>query len=192
MLNAMHGSLGLLDADKSVLLVIDIQTRLLANMPTTVAQIMLDNSVKLLQAAERLNIPTLLTEQYPKGLGPTTDDIKLALPDGVQRFEKTSFSCCGCDEFKQKLITCGRRHVVIIGQETHVCVLQTAFDLLRQGLQVFVVEDAVCSCQEPHKINALSRMQQAGIGIITYESVLFEWLRDARHPHFKAISALVR
>jgi nicotinamidase-related amidase len=66
MLNAMHGSLGLLDADKSVLLVIDMQTRLLANMPTTVAQIMLDNSVKLLQAAERLNIPTLLTEQYPK------------------------------------------------------------------------------------------------------------------------------
>lgn len=192
MLNAMHGSLGLLDADKSVLLVIDIQTRLLAGMPAATAQIMLDNSVKLLQAAEQLNIPTLLTEQYPKGLGPTAEIIKLALPDITQQFEKTSFSCFGCDEFKQKLITCGRRQVVIVGQETHVCVLQTAFDLLRQGLQVFVVEDAVCTRQESHKINALSRMQQAGIGIITYESVLFEWLRDARHPHFKAISALVR
>lgn len=190
--NAMHSSLGLLDADKSVLLVIDVQTRLLASMPTAAAQIMLDNSVKLLQAAKLLNIPTLLTEQYPKGLGPTAESIKLALADVAQRFEKTSFSCCGCDEFKQKLITSGRRQIVIVGQETHVCVLQTAMDLLRQGMQVFVVEDAVCSRQEAHKINALSRMQQAGIGIIAYESVLFEWLRDARHPHFKAISALVR
>lgn len=188
----MQNSLNLLDADKSALLLIDIQTRLSSAMLPSVARIMQDNSIKLLQAAEWLNIPTLLTEQYPKGLGPTVEEIKLALPAKAQRFEKTTFSCCGCDEFKQKLITSGRRQVVITGQETHVCVLQTAMDLLRQGMQVFVVEDAVCSRQEPHKTNALSRMRQAGIEIVCYESVLFEWLRDAKHPHFKAISALVR
>lgn len=188
----MQTSLNLLDADKSTLLLIDIQTRLSAAMQPAAAQIMLDNSVKLIQAAQWLNIPLLLTEQYPKGLGSTVEDIKLALPDAALRFEKTSFSCCGCDGFKQKLVAGGRRQVVIAGQETHVCVLQTAIDLLRQGMQVFVVEDAVISRQDQHKNNAFSRMRQAGIEIICYESVLFEWLRDARHPHFKTISALVR
>ena len=192
MLNTMQNSMNLLDVDKSVLLLIDIQTRLFSAMPPPVAQVMQDNSIKLLQAAEWLSIPILLTEQYPKGLGPTIEEIKLALPTKAQRFEKTAFSCCGCADFKQKLITSGRRQVVITGQETHVCVLQTAMDLLRQGMQVFVVEDAVCSRQELPKNNALSRMRQAGIEIVCYESVLFEWLRDAKHPHFKAISALVR
>lgn len=186
-------SLSLLDADRSLLLIVDMQTRLTAAMSVDSARSMLDNTVKLLRAAELLNVPVLCTEQYPKGLGVSNQVIQDALPQGLaQCFEKTSFSCCGCDEFKQKLITCGRRQVVLVGQETHVCVLQTARDLLRLGMQVFVVEDAVCSRLEQHKFNALARMRQAGVGVTCYESVLFEWLRDAKHPHFKAISQLVR
>jgi nicotinamidase-related amidase len=192
MAEATPTPLFLLDGDKSLLLVVDLQTRLLAAMQASMARLMLENTGKLLQAAQLLQVPVLCTEQYPKGLGATEQAIKEALPDAVQCFEKTAFSCCGCDEFKRKLIVSGRRQVIIVGQETHVCILQTAMDLLRQGFQVFVVTDAVCSRLESHKDNALQRMQQAGVILANHESVLFEWLRDARHPNFKAISALVR
>ena len=183
---------GLLDAAKSVLVMVDMQQRLLSAMQSSAAQLMLDNSIKLVQAAKCLNVPILLTEQYPKGLGSTVDDISHVLPEAALCFEKTAFSCCGCDEFKQKLITSGRRQVVLVGQETHVCVLQTAVELFQQGFQVFVVEDAVCSRLEQHKVNAIERMRQLGVNVTCYESVLFEWIRDAKHANFKTISALVR
>lgn len=184
--------MGLLDVNDSLLLVVDLQSRLLVAMPPLLAEIVLENSVKLLTAADLLKVPVLLTEQYPKGLGDTAETIQAALPASTQRFEKTAFSCCGNQAFDQALLASGCKQIIIIGQEAHVCVLQTAIELMAQGFQVYVIEDAVLSRHEKHKANALQRLQASGIGVANHESVLFEWLRDAKHPEFKAVSALVR
>jgi len=192
MLDAVKTSMGLLDVNDSLLLVVDMQSRLLAAMKPLLAKAMLENSVKLLTAANLLKVPVLLTEQYPKGLGDTSETINAALSASTQRFEKTAFSCCGNEAFNQALLASSRKQIIIVGQETHVCVLQTAIELMAQGFQVYVVEDAVLSRHEQHKENALQRLQALGIAVTNHESVLFEWLRDAKHEQFKAISALVR
>lgn len=182
----------MLNGVDSVLVVVDLQSRLGEAMQPASWQTVLENTHKLLAAAGLLSLPVLVTEQYPKGLGPTAKAIEDGLPIDAQRFEKTAFSCCGCDGFNRALADTGRRQVIVVGQETHVCVLQTAIDLHNQGFAVQVVEDAVCSRRDSHKHNALARLRQLGITVTNHESVLFEWLRDARHPHFKAISALLR
>ena len=182
----------LLQSDDSVLVIVDIQGKLLNAMPTSDAESMLANTLKLLLAADLLKVPVLLTEQYPKGLGPTEEAISKALPDNTQCFDKTAFSCCGSDGFNQALRASGRRRLVLVGQETHVCVLQSAIDLQQLGFDVHVVEDAVCSRLDSHKQNALRRLGRLGITVSNHESVLFEWLRDAKHRDFKAISALLR
>lgn len=192
MAEAMSISSALLVREDSVLVIIDMQTKLLAAMQPASAQAMLENTSKLIAAASLLKQPVLLTEQYPKGLGASAQDIVDKLPDTAQRFEKTAFSCCGCAEFNQALLASGRRQAVIVGQEAHVCVLQTAIDLHDQGFSVHVVEDAVCSRQDSLKQNALLRLRQLEITVTNHESVLFEWLRDARHNDFKAISTLLR
>jgi nicotinamidase-related amidase len=190
--DAGNATMGLLDVNDSLLLVVDMQSRLLAAMKPLLAKTALENSVKLLTAADLLKVPVLLTEQYPKGLGDTTEAINAALPAFTQRFEKTAFSCCGNAAFNQALLASGCKQIIVIGQEAHVCVLQTAIELMAQGFQVYVVEDAVLSRHEQHKANALQRLQALGIAVTNHESVLFEWLRDAKHAQFKAISALVR
>jgi nicotinamidase-related amidase len=190
--DAGNATMGLLDVNDSLLLVVDMQSRLLAAMKPLLAKTALENSVKLLTAADLLKVPVLLTEQYPKGLGDTTEAINAALPAFTQRFEKTAFSCCGNAAFNQALLASGCKQIIFIGQEAHVCVLQTAIELMAQGFQVYVVEDAVLSRHEQHKANALQRLQALGIAVTNHESVLFEWLRDAKHAQFKAISALVR
>lgn len=192
MANTGYRPADLLDGDDSVLVVVDLQGKLLNAMPDSTAQAVLGHTSKLLVAAGLLRLPVLVTEQYPKGLGPTAETIVEQLPDGAGRFEKTAFSCCGCDEFNRALEATGRRQVVLLGQEAHVCVLQTAIDLKHQGFGVHVVEDAVCSRLDSHKNNALFRLRQLGVNVSNHESVLFEWLRDARHKDFKAISALLR
>lgn len=137
-------------------------------------------------------MPVLVTEQYPKGLGATDPEVFGQLPANVRRFEKTAFSCCAAEGFMQALKSTERRQIVVLGQVTHVCVLQTAFDLLEAGYRVFVVEDGVCSRRVGHKRNALERMARAGVSVTNLESVLFEWLADATHPQFKAWSGLIR
>ncbi|MBS3964328.1 MAG: isochorismatase family protein [Methylomonas sp.] len=183
---------GLLSAEQSLLLVIDVQTRLLSAMADSDAQEVTANTVKLLAAAETLAIPVLLTEQYPQGLGASHADIAHAMPDAARCFAKTAFSCCGAEGLIAALQVSARSQVVLTGQEAHVCVLQTALELLAAGYAVFVVEDGVCSRSARHKDNALARLRQAGVVIVNYESVLFEWLQDARHPQFKTLSALLR
>lgn len=182
----------LLDSGNSLLLVVDMQGRLTSVMPEQEAAAMIANGIRLLEAAKILDVPVLLTEQYPKGLGPTAVEILERLPPAAKVFEKTGFSCCAADGFNQALAVSGRLQVILIGQEAHVCVLQTALELLHQGYQVYAVEDAVCSRKTEHKFNALRRMQQQGASIVCYESVLFEWLKDSQHPDFKAISSLLR
>ena len=161
-------------------------------MPKAEAKLMTENTGSLLEAAGLLNIPVLLTEQYPKGLGATDGSIAIRLPEGSQVFEKTGFSCCLAEDFSAALENSGRKQLILTGVEAHVCILQTALELLHNGYQVYVVEDAICSRKAEHKLYALQRMQQQGITLINYESVLFEWLRDASHPNFRTISGLIR
>ena len=174
----------------SQLVVVDIQERLLAAMPDKPRKQLLKNTGHLIQAARLLDVPIHHTEQYPQGLGSTHDDIASKLTD-VPTLEKTCFSCCGANGFESRLGDAGKQ-IVLTGIESHVCVLQTALDLYAKGYQVFVVEDATCSRSKHHHRNALARLSQAGVVVTNSESVLFEWLRDARHEHFKTLSKLLR
>ncbi|RKZ66900.1 MAG: hydrolase [Gammaproteobacteria bacterium] len=181
----------LCNADNSCLVVIDIQTRLTSAMPIKVLARLKRNINILLQGASRLSIPVLATEQYPKGLGPTEPEIVELFPDDTLKFEKTCFSCTGAEQFLQKLEETGRKQVIIVGIEAHVCVLQTAIQLIAEGYQVFVVADCICSRHRENYEASLKRMSQAGVVICNAESVLFEWLRDAKHDNFKELSQLV-
>lgn len=179
-------------ASDSVLVLIDIQERLSAAMDAAALQAVAKNAGILLQAAACLDIPVLATEQYPKGLGPTIAPVAVLLPETARRFEKTSFSCGGDDSFLHALEAEGRPQAVLVGMESHVCVLQSALDLRQAGREVFVVADACCSRNPANHANAMDRMRAAGVVITNTESVAFEWLRNARHTSFKALSALLR
>lgn len=170
-------------AGDTALVVIDIQERLAAVMPARDAVVR--NTGILVQAAARLGVPVVVTEQYPKGLGATVSELAAGLPTTAVRIEKTSFSACGS-------LPLTARQVVIAGMEAHVCVLQTALELAAAGREVFVVADAVCSRAGANSANALARMQTAGVIITNTESVVFEWLRDANNQHFRDLSKLIR
>ncbi len=178
--------------DDSLLLCIDIQERLYAAMPEPARKRLSDNTTILLKTADLLDIPVMCTEQYPQGLGKTLDTIRQRLPAGSPCFDKTRFSCCGADGLRDALRETHKRQVVITGLETHVCVMQTALELLADGYEVFVADDAVCSRRMAHWKSALNRLRQTGVTALPTESVLFEWLRDASHEHFKSVSRMLR
>lgn len=179
-------------ASDSVLLLIDIQARLTAATTEESRRLLLRNSAILLEAAMLLEIPVLVSEQYPKGLGRTEVSLAQKFPATIQGFEKTVFACSGADGFMDTVHNHKRRQVIIAGMETHVCVLQTALELKAGDFQVFVAEDATCSRKPQHSLNALQRLRDAGVIVANTESVVFEWLRDANHEHFKKISGLIR
>ena len=178
--------------DDSVLLVVDVQERLAAAMAPEARESVIRNAGILLQAATRLGVPRFLSEQYPKGLGPTVAGVLEKTDPKTLRFEKTCFSCHQSQEFVAALRETGCRQVVIAGMEAHVCVIQTAMELQAEGFDVFVAADAVCSRNPANRKNALSRMCGVGVVVTNTESVVFEWLRDSRNEHFRVISALVR
>lgn len=173
-----------------MLVIVDLQERLAAAMAPSVLALVIRNTRILLEAAGRLGIPVLVTEQYSKGLGPTAAPIVEALPADAPRFEKTCFS--GAQPLSAAIQAAGRSQVILAGMEAHVCVLQSALDLRAARCEVFVVEDACCSRSVENHRNAMNRLRAAGIVVTNSESVVFEWLRDARHEHFKAVSALLR
>lgn len=176
-----------LRADNSVLVVIDIQDKLLAKIPAAAA--LVRNAAFLLEVAALLDIPVRATEQYPKGLGPTTAEIARRLPEPAR--EKMAFSCCGAGMFLEELTMLARPNVVLVGMETHVCVAQTALDLIAAGLHVFLAVDAVAARSAVDHNTALWRLGHAGAVPTTAEAVAFEWLADSAHPQFKAVSRLV-
>lgn len=179
----------LMKADRSCLLVIDIQERLLPAMaaPDKVVA----NTGLLLKAAARLEVPALCSEQYPKGLGHTVKEVAGLLPAGSV-LEKLHFSCMGDDGICLRLGELARPQAVVVGIEAHVCVLQTVLDLRARGTEVFVVADATSSrSAENHRL-ALERMRQAGAQVVAAEMVAFEWLAKAGTPEFKDVSKLVK
>ena len=171
----------------STLVVVDIQDRLLAKIPS--ADDLIRNTGFLLDVATLLGVEALATEQYPKGLGPTTLAIARRLPPNLPA--KTAFSCCGAAGFLADLRSGGRTNVILVGMETHVCVSQTAFDLLEAGLTVFLPVDALATRNLVDHATAIRRLERAGCVTTTVEAVAFEWLGDSTHPQFTAISKLV-
>lgn len=181
----------LCDIDDSCLMVVDIQERLTAAIPDKVSSRLTTNTLILLDAANRLEIPVITTAQYPKGLGPVEAQIKDRLPDASVHYEKTSFSCLGADGLKQHLAAINKKQIILAGIEAHICVLQSALDLSANNYDVFVVTDAIAARKLTSYDVAIVRLNKAGINIVNTESVLFEWLRDAAHPAFKPLSKLI-
>lgn len=169
---------------------IDMQVKLATVMPTDAMQAVLKNCSVLAQTAVLLDVPVTLTEQYPKGLGHTVPELAALLPK-VQPVEKITFSCLAEPKFERQL-TRDHSQIIIAGMESHICVLQTALDLLLSGKQVFVLEDAIISRSPANKTNALNRMREAGCIITNTESVVFEWLGKAEGDTFKTVSKLIR
>lgn len=178
--------------DECTLVVIDIQQRLGDAMPGKVLNRVLQNTALLARTATLLEIPILHTEQYPQGLGPTHPTVLESLPEQRGYFSKTAFSCMNADGFPAAIGGLQRRQAVLVGMEAHICVMQTAMDLTATGAEVFVVEDAICSRRLENYQNALDRMRACGISIVSAESVVFEWMGDSRHPHFKTIQGWLR
>ena len=179
-------------ADQTVFLVLDLQQRLSDAMPSKVLNRVIVNATLLARAAGLLELPVLHVEQTPEVLGGTHPTVVAALPRACVSFSKTAFSCCAAEGFNHTLGATQRRQAVLVGMEAHVCILQSALDLNAQGLDVFVVEDAICSRRLENYQNALDRLRQAGVQVVSAESVVFEWLGDANHPHFQAVQSLLR
>ncbi len=185
--------MSLCNADNSQLVIIDIQERLGAVMPAKVINRVINNSILLLRVAGLFGVPVICTEQYPQGLGATLDAVNGLVPATASRIEKTCFSSTRDPAFMGALETNpGRRQIILCGMEAHVCVMQTAIELRAGGFEVMVVEDAICSRKLENYQNALERLRQADVTVVSAESVMFEWLADSRHDHFRAVSALIR
>src|SRR5262245_683493 len=171
----------------TALLVIDVQEKLMVRIPD--ADALVRNLAFLIDATRLLRMPVLATEQYPRGLGPTVASLRERLPE---RPDKVAFSCAAIPQVIETLHREARPKVVLAGIETHVCVLNTALDLLALDFRVYIAVDAVGSRYRIDHDCALRRMEQAGAVLTTSETVVFECVGGAGHPAFKGISALVQ
>jgi len=176
-----------LDPATSTVLVVDVQEKLMVKIPDAAA--IVRNIAFLVDAAPLLGVEVLATEQYPKGLGPTVAELAKRLPP---RPDKLTFSCCGLPDLTESLRRRRRTQIVLVGIEAHVCVLNTAFDLLAEQFQVYLAVDALGSRFAVDRETALRRLELAGAIPTTVETAVFEWTGGAAHPNFKALSALVR
>jgi len=179
----------ILDRERSLVLVVDLQESYRGKLHEE--ERVVRGAVRLLDAAGLLGVPVLYTEQYPKGLGATREEIATHLPPGAERFEKVAFSALGAEGLDEALERHGRDQVVLAGIETHVCVSQTAHDLLARGYQAHAVHDAVTSRFPQEDRWGLDKMVGSGAVPTSSEQVLFEWLETAQAPEFKAVHRLV-
>ncbi|BAI72276.1 isochorismatase domain-containing protein 2A [Azospirillum sp. B510] len=180
----------ILRAQESVLLVVDVQERLLPAIHDS--DRVIRNTGSLLKGAAALSVPVLVTEQYPQGLGPTAAAVRAHLPATTPVIEKITFASTGEPAFNPAIEALKRPQIVLCGTEAHVCVMQTALGLLQRGHKVYLVADAVSSRTAANHAMALERMRAAGVTIVTTEMVLFEWLERAGTPVFKAVLTLMK
>ncbi|MGH9802101.1 MAG: hydrolase [Blastocatellia bacterium] len=179
----------LLDRRRTVLAVIDMQEafrRIIGDFDQMAERISLT-----VQAAKLLNVPVIVTEQYPKGLGRTVQEIAEHLPAGSEPIEKLSFSACGVQEFDLRLRELHAEQVMLCGIEAHICVSQTAHDLLHNGYQIHLLSDAVSTRLPRNREVAINKMAKAGAVISSVEMALFE-LCPAGAPEFKQMQSLVK
>jgi nicotinamidase-related amidase len=172
-----------------VLLIIDIQERLAVVMKER--ERVVKNSQHLIELAKMTGMPVVVTEQYPKGLGRTVPELQSVLPENAP-VEKISFDCCGQSGFLEELKAHNKKTVIMAGMETHICVLQTCIGLLRAGVNVHLVQDAVCSRTEENWRTGIEFMRDAGAVVTCTETVLFQLLKVAGTEEFKKISQRIK
>jgi nicotinamidase-related amidase len=184
----MHPNI--LELSRSALLIIDMQEAFRANL------LDFDRFANRIATAARgallLNVPTIVTEQYPKGLGHTAAEILEVLPANINILEKRTFSSCGAQQFHEQLSQGERKQILVAGIEAHICVNQTVHDLLASGFQVHLLTDCITSRRETDRVVAFQKMQSSGAIASSVEMALFELMRDARHEQFKAIQGLIK
>ena len=178
------------NAEKSQLVIIDMQEKLSAAMPQEVLNKVVKRVELLVTASHGLDIPYICTEQHPKGLGKTLPQMQSFLTQ-AKYVEKTAFDCTADPIFSRYLVRT-RPQIFLMGMETHICVLQTALSLIGKGKEVFVIEDAIISRNILNKQNALGRLRQAGCIVTNTESVIFEWIKSADHDLFKTLAPLIK
>lgn len=176
-------------AGECLLGVIDVQGKLARMMHGQ--ETLFKNIGRMIEGAKILGLPILSVEQNPKGLGPTAPELAALIP-GQKPIEKMSFSCCGCEDFMKALKEGARKQVLLTGIEAHVCIYQTASDLVRAGYDVGVVTDAVSSRTAENKAVGIDRMRDEGVVIASTEMVLFEMMADCRAEGFKRMIALFK
>ncbi len=180
----------ILNTNDSLILIIDIQEKLLNAVFNKVS---LQKKAEILAGtAKILGIQTIVTEQYPKGLGSTIESLKNTLSEDVLYFEKTSFSALENQDILNAIKASGKKQIIIFGIETHICVSQTTNALIQEGFDVSVIRDACGSRSELEYVAGLDRMKENGAHILTTEIALFEWLKSAKHPNFKEVQALIK
>jgi len=180
---------GRINLEDCIFVQVDVQERLFPFISNN--EELEKNLITLVKGLQLLEVPMIINEQYKKGIGETIPSLR-ELTDTYPHFEKTTFSCCGQEEGLAAIKNSGKKIVILAGIETHVCVLQTALDLLEEGLQPVLVTDCVNSRKQKDKDIAIQRMIQAGVIPTTYESLLFELTLNAKHPSFKEVSKLVK
>lgn len=175
--------------EDALALIVDIQERLLPVMEQK--DLLLKNTRILMEGLQILDVPMMITQQYTKGLGMT--DPSLFPFTGTDHYlEKRTFSCWADEGIQQAIQSCHCRQIILCGIESHICVQQTALDLIHAGYEVILVTDCVSSRKASDKEIALRRMEQEGVRLTTYESLLFEIMETSLHPRFKEISKLIR
>lgn len=179
----------LMNADGACLMIIDVQQRLLSTMDAPRA--VMSGCSLLMKAADVMNVPMVVTEQYPEGLGPTVEPLAELAPEEAF-FSKLHFSSTKNPAIMGKIQTLKPKQVVIAGIEAHVCVLQTTIGLLDAGYQCFVAGDATSSRTAANHAAGLARLREAGAEIATSEMVVFEWLEKAGTPEFRELSRLLK
>jgi nicotinamidase-related amidase len=172
------------------LAVVDIQEKFSTVIPGFDA--MVNKAVVLIKAFDILKLPVFITEQYPRGLGPTVKPVRETLPSDCTPLPKKYFSCCGAEGFLPLIEKSERRALALCGIETHVCVYQTALDLIERDFTVLLVVDAVASRNERDHAIALRRMEQAGVHCVSVELLLFDLLRTAEAPLFREVQSLIK
>lgn len=180
--------MNIINASDSLFLIIDVQDKLVNMLNDNQIK---ENAIKLAKIGEILNIPAVITEQYPKGLGETIPEIKSAI-NSAKYFEKTSFSILNDEDIKKYIKTLNKKQIIMFGIETHICVLQSAIDLLNEGYEVFIVKSASGSRKDDDKETALRRLMHFGAQIVTTEMTAFELLKSSKHPNFKEVQSLIK
>lgn len=178
-----------LNKDETLLLIIDVQNKLMPAMKHR--ESVIKNTNVLIKAAKALDIPIVVAEQYSKGLGDTIEELRENLGEDVIMFDKIAFSAC-LDGLADVVEKTGKKKIVVSGLETHICVFQTVRDLLRHGYQVFLAQDAVSSRTEENYLSGLSLMKEMGTVIMSTEGIVFDLLKRSGTAEFKDISKLIK
>lgn len=179
-----------IDPANTAVLVVDYQEKLLPAIHDV--EHLLERTKILLSGLQVLEIPVVLTEQYPRGLGPTVQEVKDCLGDNYQPYEKITFSVMGCEAVKEAFAALGKKNIIVCGTEAHICVLQSVIDLQAEGYQVYLVEDCIASRKPSDKESSIRRAMGEGALITSAEAILFELTYISGTSTFKQISKIVK